>query len=758
MVQGVGFRPFFYRAALQENIQGYIKNTSFGVEIVGNNKKKVLEILKNIPPLAEITSLQSEQIGEGHIYKDFQILASENSCSSSNGGLHIPPDVSICNDCREDLCNPNNRRYKYFFTSCTHCGPRFSLAKDLPFDRENTTLADFPLCSQCRKEYTDPGNRRFHAQTITCPQCGPQLSFYNEGKKEGSEPLKRTIDLLKKGEVVSIKGVGGFFLASRIGRDAVSTVRLLLHRPKKPFAIMVKDIHMAKKFCEIRQEEERELLSLHKPIVLCKKKQNKKNTLDDISSNDRIGILLPSTALHILLFEEIDEPLLITSANLPGVPIPTRRKQQNWKYILDFNRDIVNFSDDSVVKVLEKQPLCIRRSRGYVPQTLTINNTYRAIHDKKGAGDILAVGAEMKNTFCLKKGDRIFLSQHLGNTEKIENFENFKHTLQKYLKYTLAKPEVILCDANPDFETSQFAQKYAEQNEIICIPIQHHKAHIFSAAFEHGLDHFVGIAADGNGWGEDEKVWGGEVFLVSRTKDAMSQNPEHNQKQVQRIGHLEYQKLVGGDIANREPLRFLVGILEKFMTREEIQKRICENVHYRMQDVSVFYQQAQQNFNCIETSSCGRVLDASAILLGIGEKNYYEGHLAELLETCAAKSVQSNICFFEPVIKESGGQYILYTTPLFQFLVENMRSIPREELARFVVVYLAKGFLEIAQKNKYSQKLPLIFSGGCAYSSVMTNFFLSKGVNVNKDIPAGDGGISAGQIAYYLATNHHNTL
>ena len=499
-----------------------------------------------------------------------------------------------------------------------------------------------------------------------------------------------------------------------------------------------------------------------------------------ISENDRLGFILPYAPLHYLLFEYLDAPIIFTSSNMPGMPITIKKEEQFVKHILDYNREIVNFSDDSIVKVIGDLPLLIRRSRGYVPEEINVPGKYQTFED-----DILAVGGEMKNTFCLKRGNCLLLSQELGNTFHLENFENYKQTLNSFLKFTGRDPKVVLCDKNPEFNTHRFAKEFAKEKGIECHEVQHHKAHVFSVALEHGLDDFIGIAADGMGMGEDGNVWGGEVFHCGR-----------------RIGKLEDQVLVGGDMANKEPVRMLVGILSKFLSVGEIQKLLCvrelniyqhiegeassfrrredlsikSKNHFSLHQIKSFINQKEQNFNCIASSSCGRILDCVAVLLGVCDKNDYEGRGGQMLEQLSVspfdklpfgklrvydseqltvKKIRNRVMFgIEPLIENQEDIFVLNTTFLFKYLVENMGKVSREELAFNAQLYLAKGFLEMAKK--YNSDLPVVWSGGCAYNTIMTSFLVDNGVLVNREVPCGDGGISMGQVAYFLWKNSLN--
>lgn len=757
VVQGVGFRPFIYREAVNRGLIGYVKNTGQGVEIVCDDKEQMKAILEELPPLASVSAIKVSTI---HLTSPspsweegkFQILFSEDSSEAKTA--KIPADTAICEDCITELLDKNNRRHNYFFISCTNCGPRYSLAEGLPFDRETTSLKSFKLCGECQHDYTDPSNRRFHAQTTACVDCGPQITLYKNGEKVEEDPLKKTIELIQQGEIVSVKGIGGFSLFSLADKKTTETLRTLLNRPIKPFAVMAKDLEMAKKLVHISETEAEILQSKERPIVLCKKVATPSNSpypggeVHSISPNNRIGIMLPYTGIHHLLFESIKEPLIVSSANLPGIPIPTKREEQNWEYILDYNRVITNFSDDSIVKCIGKTPLIIRRSRGYAPNEIMIPKKYQTT-----SSDLLAVGAEMKNTFCLKNDKALMLSPHIGNTAILENLANFEKVLKQSKNFAPIEPQQVLHDKNHQFNTTNLANTL----NITTAGVPHHGAHAFSVAMEHNLDDFIAIVADGTGLGDDGKVWGGEVF--------------HNDK---RIGHLEYQPLIGGDSANKNPVKILTGILSKFMTTDEVLEFLNKiNPTFKKSDINIYLQQKEQGINTIETSSCGRILDAAAILLEFGTKNHYEGYLAEMLESNSYPCTQAPLAppvpqgilscagltihlkegedlplFFEPVIEEENGLLVLKTTELFAFLVKNLEKISHQKLATFVQLYLAKGFWEIAQrKNKI---LPVVFSGGCAYNDIMTSFLSEKGVRLNKEIPSGDGGISAGQISYRL--------
>ncbi len=715
-MQGVGFRPFIFNKAKEFNLKGYVRNTQNGVEIVCNNKEKIFEILKNPPTLSNIEKIEINEFETNDKFLDFKIIESEINDSYSP----IPADLNLCKDCLDEMLSEKDIRYNYFFVSCTNCGPRYSIINSTPYDRKKTTLNTFKMCKLCKDEYEDPKNRRYHAQTLACSLCGPKLKLLKDQKEiVCDDVIKEVCELLKKNEVVAIKGLGGFHLACSIKDDAVIKLKKVTNRFHKPFAIMTKDVVMAKKYVNITKKEEEFLISKERPIVLLEKKDF--TNLKEISELSSLGVMLPYTGIHYLIFKELNFPIVLTSSNMPSHPITTKVCEQFVSYVLDYNREIANSVDDSIVKIVENENLIVRRSRGYAPNEIKIPSNYVEYEN-----DILAVGAELKNTFCIKKGDKLIVSEHIGNTYNLENFENFKTRVERLVEFIKSFPKVVLRDLNSGFNTSQFANNYSLEKGVQLEEIQHHIAHAFSVAFEYNLADFLAIVCDGTGLGDDDKVWGGEIF--------------HNDK---RIGHLEYQSLVGADAANKEPIRVLVGILSKFMSLESIEKLLGSNL-----EVRTYFEQKRQNFNCIETSSAGRVLDSVSILLGFCDKNYYEGRGAMLLESNSSKKVK---LFFEPIIEKQNDLFVLMTTPLFEFIAKNLNIIPKDELARFAQIYIAKGMYQIAKK--YDKNLEIVFSGGVAYNSIITSFMIKNNVLLNKKVPCGDGGISLGQIAYFLWKN-----
>jgi len=710
IVQGVGFRPYIYRKAKEYNLIGSVKNTGNGVEIIINDEH-FLKKLTDLPPLAKITEHTIEEFTPQKQLSDFSILES----AFSEGETELPADIFMCNDCLKELRDKKNRRYDYYFITCTNCGPRFSMIKDYPYDRPYTSMNEFKMCSKCNIEYTHPLDRRYHAQTIACKDCGPKLLLLkdkqNTSGKTDKETIEKAIKIIKSGEAVSIKGVGGFHICSLCDKTSVQKVRKMLGRPNKPFAIMTKDVNMAKEFAYISAKEEQLLTSPQRPIVVLNKK---KNIYNDISELDSIGLMLPYTALHYLMFDFINEPLLMTSCNKPGEPVSITEKI--GKYFLTHERKIVNRCDDSVLKVIKNQTFYLRRSRGYTPIPIKL---------PKNCKDTVAVGAELNNMICTVKKNKCFMSQYIGETSKYETFNFLKETVNQFIKLTRLKPEIIACDLHPQYNSTIYAKKLAEKYNSKLVQIQHHKAHVASVAAEHKLKDYIGIATDGLGYGDDGKIWGGEIFKVK------------NKNNFIRVGQLENQPQLGGDSATIYPKKMLFGILSKILD----EKKLINYGLFNKKESSIYLKILENQNNVPMTSSVGRILDATSALLGLCDKRTYDGRPAMMLESVATKPLE-----FEPVLKIQNGKTILMTTPLFQYLVDNIKR-EKGQLAATAQMYIAKGLFNIAkQENK---KIPVVLSGGVGYNTMISGYMMKNNVLFNKEIPCGDGGICYGQA--YLA-------
>ena len=587
IVQGVGFRPFIYRIAVKNGLVGYVRNRGDAVvEIVVEGKKNnVRQFLRDLkdekPPLARIYDLTTNYSkDEGNLEK-FTIVKSSEEVELS--GSVIPSDVSVCNECLKELRDPKNQRYDYFFITCTNCGPRYTIIRKLPYDRLNTTMQDFQMCSFCSREYKDPSNRRFHAQTVACPKCGPKAYLTtNDGEfTECEDPIREAGRLLEEGYIVAIKGNGGFHVATATTKsEPIARLRKVKHRTQKPFAIMASNLKTVKSFAEVSPREAELLTSYLKPIVLLKKRDD--YCLSELVSPGlhNVGVMLPYTGLHAMLFDKVNEPAFVmTSANPPNEPIVTENAEaiKNLGSVVDFflfhNRTIAHRCDDSVVRFNGEDLSIIRRSRGYAPEPIHL----KLLVDEC----VLGVGAELNVTSCLLLRNKAFVSQHVGDVENLETLVFLKNSINHLTKLTNSKVEVIACDLHPKFTTTKLANDLGTKLECHVIPIQHHHAHIASLMGEWNLNEMVGIACDGFGYGSDGTAWGGEILHC-------------NQEGFQRLGHLEEQPMVGGDLATLYPLRMVTGILYGEAYVEEWLLSNSDRFPHGKREVEVIIQQLEK--------------------------------------------------------------------------------------------------------------------------------------------------------------------
>ncbi len=717
-VQGVGFRPFVYREAKRLALKGYVRNTSGGVEIVVYDGAFV-EILKDksqLPPLAVIDNINiCETDVSDSFFSDFEILGSK----FGSGSTEILPDTAICEDCLRELNDSKNRRHKYHFTTCTNCGPRFTITSDMPYDRNVTSMSLYPMCDKCKKEYNDSSDRRYHAQTIACHDCGPKFSFFKDGKVIATsiEAVDCAVTELKDGKIVAIKGVGGYHLCcDATNPHALKALRRLIRRQTKPLAIMVSDISSVSEIAVMSDVEKSLLISKERPIVVLEKKD--KDSFSEVSPLDSIGIMLPYAAIHYLILDRVDVPLIMTSCNLPGEPMGTE-SQSMVNLELSDDRTIVNRVDDSVVKVIDDKSMLLRRSRGFAPKSIDVG--------VKKDVEIIALGADESNTFSIYKDGKVFMSQHMGDLSNAKVTSLWEKNIEFFLKVTKSKPSIVVCDIHPDYYSTKYASELALRLGAKVVPIQHHVAHAYSVGLEHGLSSFVGITCDGSGYGLDDGLWGGEVFAV---KDG-----DHK-----RVGHLSEQMLVGGESAVKEPKKMLFGILSRFLTDAELSEVFGSSA-------GIWGKQIEQDFNILKTTSYGRIFDAASALLGVCDTRTYSGEPAISLESSVSGATPYVL---EPVIEEKEGISILNTTILFEFLWKN-KDKDKSRLVATVFDYVARGLYLIAES--LSGDLPIVFSGGVAYNRYVTGYMIKKGVLVNSKVPAGDGGISFGQIGSVLGSN-----
>ncbi len=724
IVQGVGFRPFVYRIAVMLGLKGYVLNmgdAGVEIEVEGEEKKikKFIEMLEEKkPPLASIESIKTEfQGGKG--YENFEIRKSREE--RGEGISIIPPDIAICNDCLEDM-EREGRRHNYFFTTCTNCGPRFTIIKRLPYDRPNTTMNEFEMCHECYAEYTNPLDRRYHAQTIACKNCGPRIFLkYGEEVKEGEEAIWKACRMLIEGKILAIKGVGGYHLSClATDSSAVKNLRRMLGRPEKPFAIMAKDMEMVERIAYIGEEEKELLSSYIRPIVLL----NKKRELPYIAPGlHNYGVMLPYTGLHYLLFKKIDSPLVMTSANFPGKPIIHTEEEiekMGADATLFYNRRIWQRCDDSIIRVVNGKALLIRRSRGFVPTSIAI---------REEGENILATGAEENVVACLLAKKHAFLTQYLGHVDSMENVEFFRDAIAHLSSLINFKADAMACDLHPSFLTTRYAEEMAAQNKIPLFKIQHHHAHVAGVMAENGMEEVIGISIDGFGYGEDGMAWGGEV-LYSNISD------------YRRLAHLEYHSMPGGDMATKYPLRMLAGILGR--EAEEFLMERKNAFPHGEKEVEIVLKMVEDGK--LKTSSCGRLLDGVAAMLDICHKMNYEGEGAMKLESLARNG--KNVLELEVEIRNG----VIHTKEMVREIFERVGKERKEDLAysaeEYIAISLAEAAIMEAEKRGIKN---MVISGGCAYnehiSRVIKRMAKENGFNLAfpSFIPCGDGGISFGQ-------------
>ncbi|MCL1065615.1 carbamoyltransferase HypF [Shewanella olleyana] len=645
IVQGVGFRPFVYRLATQSNLVGSILNNQQGVCIhlqgLNTDINKVVHQLKvNPPPLARIDKLL---IKEEAIDSSLQHFVIETSTRSADSVVSISADKSVCGDCLLEMRDPKNRHYQYPFTNCTNCGPRYSIIKNLPYDRINTSMADFVMCDECAYAYKDPLNRRYHAQPVSCPKCGPQLSYIDCATNSNlenteyssltnSQIIRKVVSELNNGKIIAIKGLGGFHIICDATNDAaVKRLRQRKHRKAKPLAVMATDIRNARQMVEGTRKEWQVLSSAENPITLMKKRSDMEINLSPaLAPNiDTLGIFLPYTPLHHLLVEAFKKPLVATSANISGLPIITVGNEINQKLskvvdgIVDHNRPIVNACDDSVVQVIDDKIQVIRLARGYAPLSIPLSN--------KLQHHLLAVGAQQKNTQCFAFNESAFVSPHIGDLHNLETNQYFEQTLNTFHRLYQFTPEQIIADKHPEYASSQWATTQAIEQKIPLANVQHHYAHVLSVLAANDYQKQVlAFSFDGTGLGDDKQLWGSECMLA----DAYT---------FEIISHFKAFKLIGGEQAIKQPVRILLALLFETMTVDEIMT-LPINAIQQMDKLTVnnLHKMWLNNSACIECRSVGRIFDAVAVALNLIIENDFEAQAGMLISTHANMAIDSN--------------------------------------------------------------------------------------------------------------------
>jgi hydrogenase maturation protein HypF len=741
IVQGVGFRPFVYRIAVRNGLAGYVRNRGdAGVEILLEGEEKGIQsFLRDLqekkPPLAQIHDVIKTTLTGKNQHANFTIYKSSEETELS--GSVIPPDIAICDDCLRELRDPKDHRYEYFFITCTNCGPRFTIIERLPYDRENTTMREFPMCSFCQKEYTDPLNRRFHAQTVACPTCGPKayLTTSSGEPVKHADPVREAGRLLSKGAILAVKGYGGFHVAASATRDEpLQALRRAKHRKAKPFAIMARSLEAAKGFAEVPSKKEALLTSYARPIVLLNKRDD--YALSPLVAPDlhNVGVMLPYTGLHYMLFDRVaDAAFVMTSANPPNQPIvkdndeAIRTLGDTVDYFLFHNRRIAYRCDDSVLRVHGTRQSFIRRSRGYAPAPIMLK--------EKAARCVVGLGGELNNTACVLQANKAFISQHIGDVENVETRNFLQEATNHLIRLTNSRVKAVACDLHPKFTTTRLAQELAEQNGWNLIQVQHHHAHIAALMMEHAVDEVVGVTCDGYGYGVDGGAWGGEILFCTRESTGFK-----------RLAHLEPQPLLGGDTATRYPLRIAAGMLSKNMNVEPWLLKHSEHLLHGETEANLILQQLRKGVGVTSTTSCGRVLDAVSAVLGVCYERTYEGEPAIKLESAAVQG--KDALDMAPIIKGN----VLDTSQMLQAVFANIGKASIADLAYSAHAYLARGLASLAVEKAQEQGVKAVgFSGGAANNQILAMLMRetveAAGLRflVHEAVPPGDGGVSFGQ-------------
>lgn len=745
-MQGVGFRPTVYLLAQKHALTGWVLNSAHGVEIEISGTPTacaafVQDLQRNPPPLAHIDSFEV-QPAEPKSYPAFEIRESQDE---PNDFLPVSPDLAICPDCRRELFDPADRRYRYPFINCTNCGPRFTIVKSIPYDRPNTSMAGFGLCTDCAAEYHDPANRRFHAQPVACPVCGPQIWFEAGGKKlaEKEDALQTARRWLAEGKILAVKGLGGFHLVcDAANAAAVQTLRERKHRTGKPFALMAFDLPTIEKYIILSHEARRLISSPQAPIILAEMTEAGKVLAQIVAPDQtRLGFMLPYTPLHLLLLEpapNFSEVLVMTSGNLSEEPIAYENAEARERLesladgFLMHDRPIYMRIDDSVVTMLREKPYIVRRARGFAPQQLRL---------PWDAVPLLATGTELKNTFCLTRERYAFVSHYIGDLENQETLSSFEQAIRHYERVFRIQPEALACDLHPDYLATHYAQARSRAESLPLVAVQHHHAHIASCLAENGWaspEPVIGLAYDGTGYGTDGSIWGGEILIAGY-------------KEFTRRFHLAPLPLPGGDLAVRKPARMALSYL--LAAGIDLEDQTLASVAYLTPaEAQAVRHQARTGFNAPLTSSMGRLFDAVAALMGLCEEISYEAQAAMMLES-ASDPLESG--FYEMPLEND----IIDPLPMIRAIVADLKaSVSMGSIAARFHNSLVRMSLEVCRQIRQETGLrTVVISGGVWQNMRLMNLTLpaleAEGFTalIHTQLPPNDGCVSLGQAVVALA-------
>jgi len=744
-VQGVGFRPFIYRLAGRMNICGWVSNTSSGVLIrAESDKEKIYDFISRIyegkPHSAVIESIQVEESEYSGI-EGFEI---KESSSGTAKNVVILADIATCPDCLEELFNPKDRRYLYPFINCTQCGPRFTIIKDVPYDRAGTTMDSFEMCDRCKKEYNDPNNRRFHAQPDACWECGPQIELRGKNLDyKGIDAVKKGAELLEQGDIIAIKSLGGYQLAcSALDKNAVEKLRARKRRINKPFALMAKGMAMIADYAQFNEHEKDLLTSYKRPILLLRKKEDINIAGSVAPDNNYIGFMLPYTPLHYVIFKYIDIPLVMTSGNITDEPIYYDDEEAFQKlegiadYFLTHNRKINIRCDDSVTRVfvsldgkLNKEYI-IRRARGYAPMPLDIDYSFTR--------PVLALGGYLKNTFAYGKSNHLFISHHIGDLDNVNAVYAFEEGIKHYKKIFDIEPEVIAADMHPEYYSSKYARDLAEESGKQLIRIQHHHAHIVSCMAENGIkEKVIGIALDGAGYGADGCIWGGEVMISDL-------------KEFERAAYLEYVHQPGADAAVKNPYQMAISWLHHSYG-EDLYDLGIEFIDRIGRDrISGIISMINGNLNSPLTSSMGRLFAAVSSLVGFCDQASFEAEAEMKLEQYQDEHCREAYKF--GLVKDKNHLVISAGEVIRQIVDDIKKAVPQGRIAAKFHNGLVDVLCKLAQRIRRKHNVNKIcLSGGVFQNIVLLTKLYGRltgknfEVYIQGKVPANDGGICLGQ-------------
>ncbi|MCE5340344.1 MAG: carbamoyltransferase HypF [Planctomycetaceae bacterium] len=747
-VQGIGFRPFVFRLAEKFKLTGFVYNHTEGVIIeIQGNEKNINDFIDNLKnsnkenPLIKISTLQTQNINTIENEKSFEIKQSETTGSIT---AEVTADIATCKDCLRELFDKNDFRYRYPFINCTNCGPRYSIIKTIPYDRPNTTMAEFKMCDKCKQQYVDVTDRRFHAQPVACPVCGPKIYLCNNTGKiieeDSDKVIARTVELLKDGKIAAIKGLGGYHLACDAENEqAVKTLRSRKMRDAKPFAMMAA-IETIKSFAQVDQQSEKLLQSIESPIVLLNKKTPNTLTPSVAAGVNTFGFMLPFTPLHHLIFAMAEgkiNALVMTSGNIADEPlickddIALSKLGKIADVFLMHNREIHRQVDDSVMHVVANAPALLRRSRGFVPQPI--------ISQRSASAEIFAAGSDLKNTFCFVKNNRFIVSEHIGDMEDANVYKHWLNSIEHLKKLIDVNPKVVACDMHPNYPSSQYARKLKADK---IIEVQHHWAHIASVLAENDTtETVIGLVADGTGYGTDDAIWGCECLIASLEK-------------FERFGHLSYYPLAGGDLASKEAVRPLLGLAKKYNI--VIPEKLLNQIEPDNTKRKIIEQQIEKNINVVQTSSLGRLFDAAAALIGLGNYNHFEAQIPMATESQADKNEKQTYSFN---LVEQNNTFSIEIKGLIEGMIKDrLDNIDLKSICAKFHNTIAEFFFKLAEQARHKTGIKTVaISGG-----VFCNKFLSERlierlqkngfvVLCNRLMPANDGCISLGQAAIAAA-------